>query len=104
VLDCFKTKIRKPQIKTMPDGREIAKTKAGWEKQRKAVHDRENGYCELCLGLAPLHNTEQAFAGHAHHLTTRKIKDGRPNNLMWLCGRCHSKLHIPTKVIPSKRA
>ena len=87
----------------MDDGRQRVKTKTGWEKRRKEVHDREKGHCEMCLGEAPLHNTERAFAGHAHHIEGRKRGDDRAEMLMWLCGRCHSKLHIPMKVIPSKR-
>ena len=54
------------------------------------------------MAFAPLHNTENAFAGHAHHIRGRKIGDDRSEMLEWLCGRCHAEEHIPLKVVPRK--
>ena len=54
------------------------------------------------MTFAPLHNTEQAFAGHAHHFKGRKVGDDRAEMLEWLCGRCHAKEHVLEKVVPRK--
>jgi 5-methylcytosine-specific restriction endonuclease McrA len=89
-------------IKRYPDGRIRCRTKTAWEKIRKIVFDREEGLCEGCMTWAPLHNTEDAFAGHAHHINGRKEGNDHPDVLKWLCGRCHSKAHIPDKVVPAK--
>lgn len=104
MLDCYKTKRKKPQIKNLPDGRQRCLTEAGWQKRRKEVCERERELCELCMSPAPLHNTEQAFAGHAHHIHGRKRGDDRAQVLMWICGRCHAREHQPLKVIPAKGA
>lgn len=94
--------MRRAPFKTYPDGRMRCRTEAAWQKQRKAVFEREHGLCEKCMALAPLHNTETAYAGHAHHLHGRKHGDDRVEALMWLCGSCHAKTHIPDKVVPAK--
>lgn len=94
--------MKRPSIKKYSDGRIRCRTKAAWEKQRKAVFEREEGLCEKCMAFAPLHNTESAYAGHAHHINGRKAGDDRPEALQWLCGRCHAKTHVPDKVVPSK--
>lgn len=93
---------KREAIKTLPDGRQKCLTASGWEKRRKEVYEREEGMCEKCMTLAPLHNTEYAFAGHAHHIHGRKRGDDRIEMLMWLCGRCHARTHVPDKVVPSK--
>lgn len=89
-------------IKTLPDGRQICLTESGWQKRRKEVFERENGLCEKCLTFAPLHDTDLAFAGHAHHMNGRKRGDDRAEVLEWLCGRCHAVEHQPLKVLPKK--
>lgn len=94
--------MKRPAIKSYSDGRIRCRTKAAWEKVRKAVFEREDGLCEKCMAYAPLHNTESAFAGHAHHIHGRKAGNDHPDVLMWLCGRCHARLHIPDKVVPAK--
>lgn len=102
MLDIYKVKRKRQAIKTLPDGRQRARTEAGWEQQRKLAHDREKGLCERCMTEAPLHNTERAYAGHAHHREGRKRGDDRPHMLEWICGRCHADEHIPLKVVPKK--
>jgi hypothetical protein len=102
VLDIYKVKRKKQAIKDLPGGRQRCKTKAGWEQKRKEAHDREQGLCERCMSAAPLHNTEQAYAGHAHHYKGRKVGDDRSSMLEWLCGRCHAVEHQPLKVVPRK--
>lgn len=104
MLEIYKKQFKRklPAVKELPDGRHRCKTKTGWESKRKEAHDREDGLCERCMSPAPLHNTEQAFAGHAHHYKGRKVGDDRSIMLEWLCGRCHAKEHIPLKVIPAK--
>lgn len=94
--------MKRAAIKVYKDGRMRCQTEAAWQKQRKAVYGREDGLCEKCMTYAPLHNTESAYAGHAHHINGRKHGDDRAEVLMWLCGRCHSRLHIPAKVLPPK--
>lgn len=89
-------------VRYLPDGRQIDLTEAAWQRRRKEVFERERGLCERCMTLAPLHNTDQAFAGHAHHINGRKDGDDRAEGLEWLCGRCHAREHQPEKVIPSK--
>ena len=89
-------------IRYLPDGRQRCLTEAGWQKKRKEVFERERGLCERCMTFAPLHNTDNAFAGHAHHINGRKDGDDRAEVLEWCCGRCHAREHQPEKVIPSK--
>lgn len=101
MLEIYRTKRkRRPIIER--EGRQIVQTKAAWERKRKEAFDREQGLCERCMTFAPLHNTEQAFAGHAHHREGRKRGDDRQEMLEWLCGRCHAEEHIPLKVVPKK--
>lgn len=97
-------KAQRPAFKAYPDGRVRCKTEAAWQKQRKAVFEREKGLCELCMAHAPLHKTERSYAGHAHHIHGRNQGNDHIDVLMWLCARCHSKQHIPDKVIPKKVA
>jgi hypothetical protein len=102
MLACYRTKRRREPIKTLPDGRQKCLTEAGWQKRRKEVFERERGLCERCMAFAPLHNTDRAFAGHAHHREGRKRGDDREMMLEWLCGRCHAVEHQPDKVLPRK--
>ncbi len=102
MLDCYKVKRKREAVKTLPDGRKRCQTEVGWQKVRKEVFEREQGLCERCMSFAPLHNTETAFAGHAHHREGRKRGDDRPEMLEWLCGRCHAREHQPEKVICPK--
>lgn len=92
----------KAAVKVYADGRMRCRTEAAWQRQRKAVYKREDGLCEKCMTYAPLHNTEDAYAGHAHHIHGRAQGNDHIDVLMWLCGRCHAKEHIPDKVIPAK--
>lgn len=103
MLDCQKPrKQRLPPFTELPDGRQICNTDAAWEKRRKEVFEREEGLCETCKAFAPLHNSEEGFAGHAHHIFGRKNNDDRAIKLQWLCGECHHKVHVPEKVVPKK--
>jgi hypothetical protein len=102
MLDCYKAKRKKQPFTVLPDGREISNTEADWQRRRKECHDREQGLCETCKDFSPLHNTEEAFAGHAHHLFGRKNNDDRSIVLRWLCGNCHDAIHVPKKVVPKK--
>lgn len=116
-----RSKKRKPSFVRYGNGREVCRDEE-WEKRRKECHDRARGRCEglklgrRCNRLAPLHNVidpdygEVMFpAGHAHHKNgTRGLgggkRDDRPENLAWLCSRCHWDEHVPKKVVPSKTA
>jgi len=103
MLDVQKPKRRKREhIQKLMDGREICHSATGWSRRRRQVFDRENGLCERCMTFAPLHNTEYAFAGHAHHVNGRKRNDDRMEALEWLCGHCHAVEHQPLKVLPAK--
>jgi hypothetical protein len=89
-------------VRHLPDGREIDLTEAAWQRRRKALHEREESKCEKCSRFAPLHNSEIAWAGHAHHKHGRKGGDDRIQNLEWCCNFCHFIEHRPLKVIARK--
>ena len=86
----------------LPDGRQIDLTEAARQRRRKEIFEREGGKCQRCSRFAPLHNTEQAWAGHAHHIHGRKVGDDRANEQEWCCVFCHFLEHQPLKVLPAK--
>jgi hypothetical protein len=104
MLSCYKVRRKREAIRTLPDGRQLCITESGWQRRRKEVYEREQGLCEKCMAYAPLHNTDRAFAGHAHHIEGRKRGDDRLHMLQWICGRCHAVEHQPLKVLPRKKA
>jgi 5-methylcytosine-specific restriction endonuclease McrA len=85
-------------VRHLPDGREIDLTERAWQCRRKALYEREEGVCEDCGRYAPLH-PDDSPAGHAAHVTRRKVHDDRLSNLRWLCARCHILEHNAVKLI-----
>ena len=94
---------------------------AAWEERREEVGTRAGFRCEKIVGrsrcnrYAPLHAEEidngpdvmpsKIYAGHAHHTEDRATgeplergmgganRDDSAELLMWVCDRCHDKLH-----------
>lgn len=89
-------------VRKLPDGREIDLTEAARQRRRKEIFEREEGKCQKCPRFAPLHNAENAWAGHAHHIHGRKRVDDREHMQEWLCNPCHLREHQPLKVLPAK--
>lgn len=89
-------------VRYLPDRREIDLTDAARERRRKEIFEREEGICQKCPRFAPLHNTESAWAGHAHHINGRKAGDDRAHMQEWCCSICHFLEHQPLKVLPKK--
>lgn len=67
----------------------MKRTRASWEKARKACRDRAQGACEAAC--TPSCTVE---GWHAHHVRTR-AQGGSDDltNLLWVCASCHGWIH-----------
>jgi 5-methylcytosine-specific restriction endonuclease McrA len=61
----------------------------GWQKLRKIVREQAENRCQECGIYTPF--------GSVHHRRLRKagggFRDDKPENLEYLCSRCHSRIH-----------
>ena len=57
-----------------------------WQVARAKAIERDGGKCRVC-------GVEANHVHHAFHLTEAEMHDHSPDNLICLCGSCHSKAH-----------
>lgn len=92
--------VRIPDTASPRGYREVCVTEAAWQRRRKLIAERAKGKCEKRNCNAPFPH------GDAHHKDPRKAgggsRDDHPDNLLWLCARCHRLEHVPAKVVPRK--
>lgn len=100
---------RPREPRTLSDGRLVCRSAEDWEKQRSLCCDRAQGLCECGCGReAPLHHRKDerglvlVWAGEAHHLTKRKVRDDRVSNLKWLARECHREMEDGFKIRSQK--
>lgn len=71
-----------------------------WDRQRRAIRERDHGRCRVCRTTADL---------HVHHITYRSqisVADGRDHetNLITLCNEHHAIVHMnPSRYQPLLR-
>ena len=108
-----KRKARKPGVVIKKDGRVVLRTPAQWAKRREEVWERDARKCVRCAAGVPLHDLCDPMTGDVvmiaaeiHHKRGRglggSLRDDRLEALETLCFRCHSKHHVPAKVVPAK--
>jgi 5-methylcytosine-specific restriction endonuclease McrA len=70
---------RRTPLRNRPSRNEIP------DEVRAGVIRRGGGRCERCGRIE--------WRGHLHHRKSRRYRDHRPCNLLYLCGRCHHDVH-----------
>lgn len=58
-----------------------------WKAKRIEVAQRENYICEMC-------GCKVDVGFHIHHKTYKNLGNERSKDLMFLCEKCHTELHI----------
>ena len=63
-------------------------TSKSWKKLADKIRERDGNKCRIC-------KTEEArlHVHHIYHRTAEEMNDDNPENLLTLCGSCHSKVH-----------
>ena len=59
---------------------------AKWQVARKVAIERDGGKCRIC-------GAEAKHVHHAYHRTEAEMNDHSLDNLICLCGSCHTKIH-----------
>lgn len=58
-----------------------------WKLKRIEVANREKYTCEICGEYIP-------FGFNIHHKSYKRLGNEKSNDLMFLCEKCHTELHI----------
>lgn len=84
-------------IRKYPNGREVCKTKAAWQKRREEVWERDERVCHFSNGAQHgICFTYLALCdAHIHHLRKRSLggRNDAMSNLTTLCEFHHKQVH-----------
>ena len=86
--------LAKPEPRAKVKARQRRAKATAWQVLRATVYDRDLGRCRVCHVPVKFQSAYPWDIGHTHHLTYRSRGGAdRVENLVLLCGECHSDVH-----------